>query len=394
MGQKNGQNSFFFLSLFRTPTLTFTLGSRNKKKRINAIVLIFLKYMSDHPPPPPLVSHNTSSVSTNKGDNKRTADGAFKNAVDAISRLKQANIADMQPMPPVIAPVGAPNANAAMTADSTKPSRPTAPARKKTSSKQRMSFNERIEELRAYGEKHGTVNVPQTCKINPSLGRWCHNMKYVYKRKSEGKSLKGYLNMTDEQVQELRNLGFDFSMSDHSPRKSFEDRLAELEAFKNANGHVNVPSNYAQDPSLGHWASDVRRGSYSLTPDQIQALSDMGFEFKAKSRAPNKSFEERLEECKEYAKIHGHPNVPQGYKLNPLLGQWCDQIRKSYAKSMENNGTGVKGLRLTAQKIQALKDIGVRLCVSYWYCVRTYVFPSYSCIQLSLCDSLISITRL
>lgn len=327
--------------------------------------------MSNHPSSapglPPLLTAPAASTSiANKGDNKRSADGAFKNAVDAISRLKQANIADMQPMPAttVIATTAAStNVNDVATTAGVANSRPAAgPTRTKkagsSASKQRMSFSERIEELKAYGEKYGTVNVPQTCKINPSLGRWCHNMKYVYKRKMEGKSLKGYLNMTDEQAQELKDLGFEFAMADHTPRKSFQERLVELQAFIDANGHANVPSNYAQDPSLGHWASDVRRGSYSLTSEQIETLTGMGFEFAVKSRAPNKSFEERLEECKEYAKIHGHPNVPQGYKHNPLLGQWCDQIRKSYAKAMGNNGAGVKGLRLTAPKIQALKDIG------------------------------------
>lgn len=117
-----------------------------------------------------------------------------------------------------------------------------------------------------------------------NISRWCHNMKYVYKRKMEGKSLKGYLNMTDEQAQELKDLGFEFAMADRKPRKSFQERLVELKAFIDANGHANVPSNYVQDPSLRHWASDVRRGSYSLTSEQIETLTDMGFEFTVKSR--------------------------------------------------------------------------------------------------------------
>lgn len=301
------------------------------------------------PPLPELQDHSSSSATDAK---KRTVDGAFKTAVDAISRMKQAPVAEMS-LESTNAPVAAADSKALAVAPTTTKTSTS------NSTKRRLTFQERLQELKAYGETYGTVNVPQTCKFNPSLGRWCHNMKYVYKRKSEGKPLKGYLNIADEQVQELRNLGFEFSMSDHTPRKSFQERLAQLQQFQKEHGHVQVPSSYLPDPSLGHWVGDARRGVFVLTEDQMQILRGMGFEFKAKSRAKNKSFEERLQECIEYKMEHGHPNVPQGYKHNPLLGQWCDQIRRSYAKLMDSDNTGKVSFRLTPHKIQMLKDIGV-----------------------------------
>jgi hypothetical protein len=84
--------------------------------------------------------------------------------------------------------------------------------------------------------------------------------------------------MTDEQ------LGFELAMADHTPRKSFQEHLGELQAFNDVNGHANVPSNCAQDLSLRHWAPDVRRGSYSLTSEQIETLTGIRFEFSIKSR--------------------------------------------------------------------------------------------------------------
>lgn len=343
----------------------------------------------EHAPPPPLSdgkeqasltsqvnnSNKTRSSSRNitattaaaAAAKKRTADGAFKTAVDAISRMKQAPIT----LPSNVNKVSLKKKKNA-DADHTDDPNGNTTAMAGTGGdprggRARQTFQQRLEELKAYGKAYGTVNVPQTCKINPSLGRWCHNMKYVYKRKTEGKSLKGYLNITDEQVQELKNIGFIFAMSEHTPRKSFEERLVQLQDFQKLHGHVTVPSNYKEDPSLGHWVGDVRRGNYSLTDDQRQILTAMGFDFTVKARARNKNFEERLQECIEFKKIHGHPNVPQGYKHNPLLGQWCDQIRKTYAKLMDSNQnanttTTTTGnplsVRLNQPKIQMLKDIG------------------------------------
>ena len=73
-------------------------------------------------------------------------------------------------------------------------------------------------------------------------------------------------------------------------------------------GHVKVPR--SEENGLGE-VSHMYRAKYkagTLSKEQIQKLEAIGFQWQV--RATNQTFEERVEQCKEYRRNHGHLNIP------------------------------------------------------------------------------------
>ena len=68
------------------------------------------------------------------------------------------------------------------------------------------SFEQRIEDLRAYKEKHGHVNVKE--KEDKSLYGFCQKIRYARKHPE-----KSNVALTDDRIASLDALGFDWRMS-------------------------------------------------------------------------------------------------------------------------------------------------------------------------------------
>ena len=95
--------------------------------------------------------------------------------------------------------------------------------------------------------------------------------------------------LTDDRITKLEDLGFKWRRDEKTVRKTFEDRFADLQYFKNKHGHCNVPKRYKENPSLGSWCQKIRQmksgslpnaGVYKLTDDMIVKLEDIGFQWK------------------------------------------------------------------------------------------------------------------
>ena len=90
----------------------------------------------------------------------------------------------------------------------------------------------------------------------------------------------------EDRVQKLRDLGFLFhGKKAASAFDPWDTRVAELKAFKDANGHVDVPKSYALNLSLGIWVRNQRlaHAEGKLSESQITILEDLGFNFTVKS---------------------------------------------------------------------------------------------------------------
>ncbi len=195
------------------------------------------------------------------------------------------------------------------------------------SKKVARNINQKIEQLRAFKQKHGHVNV--RWKDNNPLALFCY---YVRKEGSPSPLSKNNA-LTPDQFQSLRDLGFDFddekiqssqSMTEHvhvavkekirlPQRKAknrhagwfshakFEQRLDQLRAYKRKHGHVNV--RFKDDQSLYYACYKYRksvthpglRGQPSLNEYQMQALRDLGFNFNIITKLSSKS--SRREVC-------------------------------------------------------------------------------------------------
>lgn len=124
-------------------------------------------------------------------------------------------------------------------------------------------------ELLAYKVEHGDTEVP--ARWGDGLGSWVSNQK---QRKKLGK-------LTDERIQQLNGIGFDWGTS--IPKLGWEARFIELCEYKAEQGNLNVPQ---RAPSgLGKWVSIQRKikKDGALLEDRVQRLNEIGFEWVLKS---------------------------------------------------------------------------------------------------------------
>jgi len=133
-------------------------------------------------------------------------------------------------------------------------------------------------------------------------------------------------------------------------RKSMEERIEELKAFKAKHGHVRVTAK--QDKSLHGFCEKMRctrRGSrttMALTEVRIKVLDDLGFDWRGKK----KSFEERIEELKAFEEKHGNGRVT--VKLDKSLYGFCRAMRTA------RRGKGSAKTLFTEDRIKALDELG------------------------------------
>lgn len=223
------------------------------------------------------------------------------------------------------------------------------------------SFNDRLNELIAFKEKYGHTNVPKRYPVDPSLGQWVSHVRSAKNRSS------GYSNhLSSAQINQLNNIGFQWHIE--KPGKQFDEYFADLLEYKRKHGDADVPTNYPEDVSLGHWVNRIRQ-SYRvisegqkpynpLSEEQIQRLTSIGFKFTVRGhQAKFKSFEERIVELREYADKFGDVNVPKTYKDNMQLARWCDKIRTSY-RYMQSGEKPTKRYELTDAQIAELEKLG------------------------------------
>jgi Skp family chaperone for outer membrane proteins len=90
--------------------------------------------------------------------------------------------------------------------------------------------------------------------------------------------------------------------------EKWEDRYDQLLEFYRKHGHCKVTRHYTDNPSLGEWVSDqrkyYRRKASKLSQDRIQKLNELNFIWEPPSF--QKTFQTRVEECKEFKQKHGH----------------------------------------------------------------------------------------
>jgi hypothetical protein len=124
-------------------------------------------------------------------------------------------------------------------------------------------------ELEAYKVLHGNCRVPYGYKRNPQLANWV----------STQRALKAAGKLAQERVQRLDVLGFEWRVLD----AVWEQRFAELEAYKALHGDCKVSTSYKPNPQLGRWVSQQRmqKASGKLWQARMQRLEALGFAWRA-----------------------------------------------------------------------------------------------------------------
>jgi len=225
-----------------------------------------------------------------------------------------------------------------------------------------ISWEDRIQELKEFWEEHGHCNVTQRMKSNTSLGSFVKKIREYRKRMEKGTYTGDVL--TVSRMKELDEIGFSWSLKD-KPCLTFDERLTDLQSFKDKFGHCTVPREFKDDMSLARWCHVMRtsyrqikeksKPAYKLSKSEILQLESMGFKWRLQERVRNKVkiklFPERIEELKAFKKKHGHLRVTPG--LNCSLANFCGVMR-----STRRNPDKLNRANLTEEKIKALNDLG------------------------------------
>eukprot|EP00980_Cylindrotheca_fusiformis_P002495 scaffold586_cov68-Cylindrotheca_fusiformis.AAC.4 len=139
----------------------------------------------------------------------------------------------------------------------------------------------------------------------------------------------------------------------------WEFRFERLLAFKEMTGHCLVPSDYHLDLELSRWVKrqrhqykKLKEGKHStMSQYRFEKLQNVGFVWDVYDL----SWNENLEELREFYKSRGHCNVPTSYPDNPKLPIWVKSQRREYKQFC----MGQKS-QLTPERIAALDALQFR----------------------------------
>ena len=143
------------------------------------------------------------------------------------------------------------------------------------------SFDERLEDLKAYKDQHGHCNFRQSGEC-ASLGQWCGKLRRIKRAMDNNEKPRGCL--TNDQIQRLNDMGFLWNFT--RTFASFDDHFKNLKAYKDQHGHCNVHMN-EEFKSLWRWCAKVRwikrimdkngKPVGCLSNHQVKRLNDIGF---------------------------------------------------------------------------------------------------------------------
>jgi len=105
-------------------------------------------------------------------------------------------------------------------------------------------WNQRFCELQKFHDEHGHCNVPSRYPENPELGTWVGTQRTQYrlylKAKATGDPTLGATTMTEERVQQLESLGFQWTRG--GKKKSDNDSVENIPVKLEDHDNFDVPS--------------------------------------------------------------------------------------------------------------------------------------------------------
>jgi len=148
------------------------------------------------------------------------------------------------------------------------------------------SFEQRLADLQAYKEEHGHTNVKE--REDKSLYEFFRKIRQARKNSEKSSRL-----INDDRIASLDALGFDWSMNrTNSGIKSFEQRIEDLQAYKEKHGHVNVRN--CVDTSLYNFCRNIRytrnnpkKSNTLINNECIARLDALGFDWSIQEQAAN-----------------------------------------------------------------------------------------------------------
>ena len=134
--------------------------------------------------------------------------------------------------------------------------------------------------------------------------------------------------------------------------------MEDLKLYKETHGHVNV--SIPEDKSLANFCAQARHARNNpgkskmkqLTNEHIAAFDAIGFNWTTQEYV-TRSFDERINDLREYKQKHGHVNVK--IHEDSSLYKFCLDVRHSL-KQYEKDGKR----KLTEERMGKLDDLGFK----------------------------------
>ena len=219
-------------------------------------------------------------------------------------------------------------------------------------------WNEMVEHLRIYEERHGDCKVPDAYQTEngKNLGSWVITVRGLRRGTTDAE-------ISPHRIAELDAIGFVWENVLHL---HWDQMYEELRRYRETHGHCRVPPSYQGDGQnqprhLGQWVAFQRQcleQKLEKTGDQMyvdrrERLNAIGFEW---SFALEENWNNMFQALQQYKEKHGDFRVPYTYEgpqnLPRKLGPWVyDQTKKIPVKAKE-------GTQLFAERKRCMEKIG------------------------------------
>ena len=257
-------------------------------------------------------------------------------------------------------------------------------------------WNTMYHKLKAYKEVNGHCMVPYTRGIvtnteEKKLGAWVHCQRKNYhnyhrglnstkqstqqqstadSNKKNSNNINNQNRMKPQRIVALEKLGFVWSFFD----TKWNQRIKDLEAYKNEHGHLHVPFKYPPNQSLAHWVHNQRR-DYNLyqegkpsqmTIEKINELEALGFAWKSDyprtkrrltpdptSLTESQLWNENYNALAAFHSQHGHCSVNRFTSPNRKLCAWLTWQRKQHKLYVQGQPS-----QMNPERIKKLNDLG------------------------------------
>jgi superfamily II DNA or RNA helicase len=191
--------------------------------------------------------------------------------------------------------------------------------------------------LVAFKEKYGHCRVPFAYAANPQLGVWLDGRRQAQKR---GK-------LSADRAAILENLGVEWDTKDAAWRRA----CAVLEAYREREGHCDVPYAHSEGVALGAWLEKQRRDRSRgrLLPERLATLDALGVRWE---QTKDSQWEAQFRRLASFKADNGHCLVPRNHPGRPSLGGWLTNQRLAFKR-----GTLPEERRLRLESLGVVWDV-------------------------------------
>jgi Helicase associated domain len=233
-----------------------------------------------------------------------------------------------------------------------------------------ISWDQRFEQLEAFQKEYGHCDVPLGWKPNPALYYWVFHQRQSYRWKKK--------KLTPGRIAKLEEIGIKWEVDPCRKPRSFEARVEQCQAFREAHGHLHIPlmneldedGNEPDEDDLKFrlWAHTLRLQyqrftagkSTKLDKERIRILDEIGFDWQipessseqvgddadpdsnvvvvAKLSSEEYQFRNRIEQLRKVKEVCGNCNekkhILSVYPNGEAIYNWIKQQRRQYKYKM------------------------------------------------------------